>query len=76
MNSMTALIEQFGGSISEVKEIISSDDRIGKQFLQCGPGFGGSCFEKDLESLVYILDYNGHYESAVYWKGVLDINSY
>lgn len=56
---MTAIIEENGGSISELKEIISSDERIGKHFLNCGPGFGGSCFEKDLESLIYILDSNG-----------------
>jgi UDPglucose 6-dehydrogenase len=74
INSMTGLCEKTGASISEVKGIIGSDSRIGSQFLQCSIGFGGSCFEKDLESLVYILDSNDEHEAAKYWQGVLDIN--
>jgi len=60
INSMTALCELTGGcSIQEVKQIISSDNRIGSKYLQCSLGFGGSCFEKDLQSLVYILNSKG-----------------
>lgn len=40
------------------------------------PGFGGSCFEKDLLSLIHILDSNGEHGPALYWKGVLDMNNY
>jgi UDPglucose 6-dehydrogenase len=49
INSVTALCEQTAGcDIRDVKEILSSDSRIGSKYLQCSPGFGGSCFEKDL----------------------------
>ena len=40
------------------------------------PGFGGSCFEKDLLSLIHILDSNGETQPALFWKSVLDINQY
>jgi UDPglucose 6-dehydrogenase len=53
---MTELCEVTSGcDINEVKAIIASDSRIGSKFLQCSAGFGGSCFDKDLQSLVYIL---------------------
>ena len=75
INSLTALCEQTPGcSIKEVKQIIASDKRIGDQFLQCSLGFGGSCFDKDLASLVYILKASGNELSAKYWQGVLDVN--
>jgi len=49
VNSVTALCEMTPGcDIREVKEIVASESRIGGKYLQCSPGFGGSCFEKDL----------------------------
>ncbi|MEK6874482.1 MAG: nucleotide sugar dehydrogenase [Nanoarchaeota archaeon] len=36
-----------------IKELNTCDERIGKKFLYAGPGFGGSCFPKDLKSLAY-----------------------
>ena len=76
INSLTELCEMTqGASIQEVKEIIAADDRIGSKYLQCSLGFGGSCFDKDLMSLVYILKSNGKHDSAKYWQGVLDINT-
>ena len=72
---MTELCETTKGcSINDVRDIIGSDSRIGDKFLQCSIGFGGSCFDKDLASLVYILASKGQNESAQYWQGVLDIN--
>jgi UDPglucose 6-dehydrogenase len=63
-----------GCDISDVRKIMESDNRIGSKFLQCSLGFGGSCFDKDIKSLVYILASNKMVESALYWQGVLDIN--
>ena len=61
INSITALCEQTSGcDIREVKAIVASESRIGGQYLQCSLGFGGSCFEKDLQSLIYILSSQGH----------------
>ena len=60
MNSLTSLTEKTDDcSISEIIEIVSQDSRIGKKYLNPSPGFGGSCFEKDLLSLIHILDSNG-----------------
>ena len=52
------------------------DKRIGKYFLNTGPGFGGSCFKKDISNLVYISNHYGLSEVAEYWQKVLDINSW
>ena len=59
INSITSLSEKFVNcSIDDVKKIVQSDQRIGDKYLAPSPGFGGSCFEKDLLSLIHILDSN------------------
>ena len=77
INSITGLTEKTQGcEISDVQAIVSSDSRIGSKYLQPSPGFGGSCFEKDLLSLIHILDCNGEHQAALYWQSVLDMNTY
>ena len=76
INSISALCESTGADISEVKLAIGSDKRIGDKFLNSGPGFGGSCFKKDISNLVYIANHYGLFEVASYWQKVLDINSW
>ena len=51
INSISALCEATGADINEVSLAIGSDRRIGKEFLKSGPGFGGSCFKKDILNL-------------------------
>jgi UDPglucose 6-dehydrogenase len=51
INEMADLCEQVGGDIKSVSKGIGSDSRIGDQFLNPGPGFGGSCFPKDILAL-------------------------
>ncbi len=52
INEMSALCEQVGADISNVRVGISSDSRIGSQFLFPGIGYGGSCFPKDVKALM------------------------
>lgn len=77
INSISALSEKVENcDLSEVQKIVQADSRIGDKYLSAGPGFGGSCFEKDLLSLVHILDSNGERQAAMYWQSVLDMNNY
>ena len=74
INSVTALCEKTGANVLEVSKAIGMDKRIGDKFLNAGPGFGGSCFKKDILNLVYISEFYGLKEVADYWKSVLQIN--
>jgi UDPglucose 6-dehydrogenase len=53
MNELSRLAEHVGADIESVRAGIASDPRIGAKFLFAGPGFGGSCFPKDLRALVH-----------------------
>ena len=74
VNSISALCESTGANIQEVKEAIGSDTRIGNKFLNAGPGFGGSCFKKDILNLVYLCKHYGLNEVANYWEQIVNIN--
>ncbi len=76
INSVTALCEATGANIKDVSLAIGTDKRIGKYFLNPGPGFGGSCFKKDILNLVYICNHYGLYEVSSYWQGIININNW
>ena len=46
INSVSALCETTGADIRDVSLAGGTDKRIGKYFLNAGPGFGGSCFKR------------------------------
>ena len=76
INSISALCEITGADIKDVSLAIGADKRIGKHFLKSGPGFGGSCFKKDILNLVYICNHYGLYEVSSYWQKVIEINEW
>ncbi len=76
INSISALCEATGADVREVARAIGSDKRIGSKFLSSGPGFGGSCFKKDILNLVYLSEYFGLPEVANFWEGVVNLNNW
>ncbi|MDA0292183.1 MAG: nucleotide sugar dehydrogenase [Cyanobacteria bacterium] len=76
INSIAALCEATGADVKEVAKAIGSDSRIGNRFLQSGPGYGGSCFQKDILNLVYLCGYYGLAEVANYWQQVVQLNNW
>ena len=74
INSLSALSKVTEADIDEVSEAIGMDSRIGKRFLKVSPGFGGSCFQKDILNLVYLFRHYGLDDQADYWHSVIKIN--
>jgi UDPglucose 6-dehydrogenase len=52
INEIADLCEKVGGDVQDVARGIGLDNRIGRKFLNAGPGYGGSCFPKDTLALV------------------------
>ena len=52
INEIADLCEAVGADVQEVATAIGADGRIGPKFLHAGPGYGGSCFPKDVAALI------------------------
>ena len=74
INAISDICDKVGADIVEVARGIGLDRRIGKEFLNAGIGFGGSCFPKDLSAFIRIAEKIG-YDFAIL-KEVQRINDY
>jgi UDPglucose 6-dehydrogenase len=73
INEIARLCDSAGADIEEVRKGITSDRRIGTQFLYPGPGYGGSCFPKDVKALMKTAEDLGRPLSIV--KAADDVNN-
>ncbi|NIR42501.1 MAG: UDP-glucose/GDP-mannose dehydrogenase family protein [Gemmatimonadetes bacterium] len=72
MNEVARMCELFGADVSLVRRGVGSDTRIGPTFLFPGPGYGGSCFPKDVKALLRTAEEYG-YEFRIL-KAVEEVN--
>ena len=76
LETLRAAAEATGADVDEVARVMGADHRIGSKFLKAGPGFGGSCFKKDVLNLVYLCESFGLHTAAEYWSGVIKMNDH
>jgi UDPglucose 6-dehydrogenase len=72
INEIANICEALGADVKEVAIGMGYDARIGKQFLDPGVGYGGSCFPKDVKALAYMAADKGRHPQLLYT--VMEIN--
>lgn len=72
VNAVAAVCEAVGADVSDVVLGMGYDRRIGEAFLRPGPGWGGSCFPKDVQALIRIADDAGYDFNLL--RGVVAVN--
>ncbi len=72
VNAVAALCEAVGADVNDVVLGMGYDKRIGHEFLRPGPGWGGSCFPKDVQALLYIAREAGYEFDLL--AGVVTVN--
>ncbi|MFQ5509325.1 MAG: UDP-glucose dehydrogenase family protein [Leptospirillia bacterium] len=73
INEVANLAERVGADVQTVSKAMGLDGRIGRKFLHAGPGFGGSCFPKDVSALVGISGDAGYNFRLL--DAVLEVNA-
>jgi UDPglucose 6-dehydrogenase len=73
INAIANICEKAGADITQVAKGMGYDKRIGKEFLQAGLGYGGSCFPKDTLSLRHVA--RNFDESTGLFDSVIEINA-
>ncbi|KAL3073675.1 hypothetical protein niasHS_007354 [Heterodera schachtii] len=76
INSISAICEATGADVGEVARAVGRDSRIGDKFLNASVGFGGSCFQKDVLSLVYLCEVLHLKHVSDYWQQVIELNNW
>ena len=56
INEIADLCESIGANVQDVSKALGIDQRIGSKFLNAGPGYGGSCFPKDVKAFISTAD--------------------
>jgi UDPglucose 6-dehydrogenase len=73
INEMAEICEKVDANIEELSYGIGLDKRIGADFLKVGPGFGGSCFPKDINALIHLV--KDQSINSIILQAVLDSNN-
>lgn len=60
INAVSQICDRVGADVLKVAEGMGLDKRIGRQFLDAGIGYGGSCFPKDVDAFVRLSEKNGY----------------
>ncbi|MBI3601312.1 MAG: UDP-glucose/GDP-mannose dehydrogenase family protein [Candidatus Omnitrophica bacterium] len=60
INAVAQICDRVGADVLKVAEGMGLDKRIGRQFLDAGIGYGGSCFPKDVDSFIHLGEKNGY----------------
>jgi UDPglucose 6-dehydrogenase len=60
INEIASICERVGSDVTEVAYAIGMDKRIGREFLNAGVGYGGSCLPKDVSALIHLAQASGH----------------
>lgn len=72
INEIANICECLGADVKEVAIGMGYDARIGKQFLDAGLGYGGSCFPKDVKALAHMAAEKGRHPQLLY--AIMEIN--
>ena len=72
INEIANLCEIVGADIEDVAKGMGYDERIGKQFLNAGIGYGGSCFPKDTKALHWLSNFHDYEIKTI--KAAIEVN--
>ena len=72
VNAIAALCEHVGANVDDVIRGVGLDRRIGLEYMNPGPGWGGSCFPKDTQALIRIAEASGYDFPLL--RGVVELN--
>ncbi len=72
INEVANICDRVGADVTQVAKGIGLDSRIGNKFLQAGIGWGGSCFPKDVSTLIHTADDYGY--EAHLLKSAVSVN--